>query len=193
MSRLYRALVSQASWRQTQALPASLRRGPIAAFSKSSSSSYPSESSSSGESPALPVSSSPAGTVLRGLNYIQGHNDPIALAESHYPAWLWSLLDEKKASESADADEDSDLFAKSKKLRRKAAKRSRKLEAMRLASGQVLEVKVPLTQQSIDLPANEEGTLEGAQKAEESRKELKMAMRSERRKMIKQKNYLKSV
>jgi large subunit ribosomal protein L54 len=85
--------------------------------------------------------------------------------------------------------------AKSKKLRRKAAKRQRKLEQARLAAGDTsaLEPKIPLTQQSIDLPANEEGTIEGALEAEEKRRELRAAMRQERRKTIKEKNFLKSM
>ncbi len=85
--------------------------------------------------------------------------------------------------------------AKSKKLRRRAAKRQRKLEAARLASGDLslLDVKVPLTKQSIDLPGNEEGTFEGAEVADAKRDELRSAMRRERRLKIKENNYLKSV
>jgi large subunit ribosomal protein L54 len=85
--------------------------------------------------------------------------------------------------------------AKSKKLRRAAAKRQRKLEAKMLASGDMsaLQPKIPLTQQSIDLPANEEGTIEGALEAEAKRKELRSALREERRKKIKETNYLKSM
>lgn len=89
----------------------------------------------------------------------------------------------------------SPLTAKSKKLRRKAAKRQRKLEAALLASGDtsVFEPKIPLTQQSIDLPSNEENTVEGALGAVAGREEIRKAMRQERRKAIKTKNYLKSM
>lgn len=83
--------------------------------------------------------------------------------------------------------------AKSKKLRRKAAKKQRKLEALKEASGNFQEIKVSMTQQSIDLPSNEDGTLAGATDAEEARRELRVAMRNERRKKIKEKNYLRSV
>jgi large subunit ribosomal protein L54 len=64
-----------------------------------------------------------------------------------------------------------------------------------LASGDMsaLQPKIPLTQQSIDLPANEEGTIEGALEAETKRKELRSALREERRKKIKETNYLKSM
>jgi large subunit ribosomal protein L54 len=85
--------------------------------------------------------------------------------------------------------------AKSKKLRRKAAKQQRKLEAKMLASGDLsaLQPTIPLTQQSIDLPGNEEGTIEGALEADSKRQELRAALREERRKSIKETNYLKSM
>jgi large subunit ribosomal protein L54 len=55
------------------------------------------------------------------------------------------------------------------------------------------EPKIPLTQQSIDLPANEEGSVSGALEAEKRREELREAMRRERRAKIKETNYLKSM
>lgn len=85
--------------------------------------------------------------------------------------------------------------AKSKKIRRKVAKQQRKLEAARLASGDLssLQPKIPLTQQSIDLPANEEGSLAGALEADAKREELREAMRRERRAKIKEANFLKGM
>ena len=64
-----------------------------------------------------------------------------------------------------------------------------------MASGdmEALAPKVPITQQSIDLPANVEGTLIGALKAETKREELRAAMRRERRNKIKEANYLKGM
>jgi len=56
-----------------------------------------------------------------------------------------------------------------------------------------LTPKVPLTRQTIDLPGNKEGGLEGALEAEEKRQELTEAMRKERRKGIKSANFLKSM
>jgi len=131
---------------------------------------------------------------MRGINYLKGRDDPVALPEEEYPEWLWRCLDAKKT----EGDEDGaagDEFSKSKKLRRKAAKRQRKLEAARLASGDLsaLEPKIPLTQQSIDLPANEEGTLTGALEAGQRREELREAMRRERRSKIKESNFLKGM
>jgi large subunit ribosomal protein L54 len=76
-----------------------------------------------------------------------------------------------------------------------AAKRQRKLEARLLASGdtEALVPKVPLQQQTIDLPANEEGSVKGALQAVEKREELTKAMRGERRAKIKERNFLKGM
>jgi large subunit ribosomal protein L54 len=64
-----------------------------------------------------------------------------------------------------------------------------------MASGnmEALAPKIPITQQSIDLPANEEGTVVGAMEAETKREELRSAMRRERRNKIKEANYLKGM
>ncbi|KAI9139135.1 mitochondrial ribosomal protein L37-domain-containing protein, partial [Paraphysoderma sedebokerense] len=43
-----------------------------------------------------PTSSVPAGTVLTGLNFLKDGKDPVALPDSEYPSWLWSLLDPPK-------------------------------------------------------------------------------------------------
>lgn len=44
----------------------------------------------------------PAGTPLKGLNYIKGRDDPVALEEHEYPEWLWTCLDQKKAVDDLD-------------------------------------------------------------------------------------------
>lgn len=69
------------------------------------------------------------------------------------------------------------------------------LEAQLLASGdtEALEPKIPLQQQTIDLPANQEGTVRGALEAVEKREELQKAMRKERRAKIKERNFLKGM
>lgn len=86
-------------------------------------------------------------------------------------------------------------LAKSKKQRRIAAKRQRLLEARLLAEGnlEALAPKIPLQQQSINMPANEEGTPEGALAAVAAREHLRQAMRKERKAKIKESNYLKSM
>jgi large subunit ribosomal protein L54 len=38
-------------------------------------------------------SSCPKGTVLKGINVFQGKKDPVAMEDSEYPEWLWTLLD----------------------------------------------------------------------------------------------------
>lgn len=85
--------------------------------------------------------------------------------------------------------------AKSKKQRRLAAKRQRTLEARLMAEGnlEALAPKVPLQQQSINMPGNEEGTAEGAVAAAAAREDLRKAMRKERKAKIKESNYLKSM
>lgn len=37
-------------------------------------------------------SSVPAGTVLKGLNFHKDKSDPIAMEDSEYPDWLWTVL-----------------------------------------------------------------------------------------------------
>lgn len=47
----------------------------------------------------------PEGTVLNGLSYTKGRNDPVALKDEEYPEWLWSCLDVmKKTADGADED-----------------------------------------------------------------------------------------
>jgi len=76
-----------------------------------------------------------------------------------------------------------------------AAKRQRKLEARLIASGdtEALAPKIPLQQQTIDLPSNEEGSGIGALEAAVAREELTKAMRGERRAKIKERNFLKGM
>lgn len=69
------------------------------------------------------------------------------------------------------------------------------MEQKALLSGDTshLQPRIPITQQTIDLPANEDGTLEGALESANARAELNKAMRQERRKGIKTQNYLKGM
>ncbi|KAA8564271.1 hypothetical protein EYC84_011215 [Monilinia fructicola] len=135
----------------------------------------------------LPTSSVPAGTILRGLNFLKGRDDPVALKEEEYPEWLWHCLDVKTTVDGAEAT-GGDEFSKSKKLRRQAAKARRKAEERARLSGDtsMLQVKVPLQQQSIDLPTE-------GKEALEQRADLRKAMRKERRAKIKEGNYLKGM
>jgi large subunit ribosomal protein L54 len=75
------------------------------------------------------------------------------------------------------------------------AKQKRKLEARLLAAGDTesLAPKIPLQQQTIDLPSNKEGSLDEALEAVEKREEVRKAMRTERRAKIKESNFLKGM
>jgi large subunit ribosomal protein L54 len=58
------------------------------------------------------LSSVPAGTVLKGLNFVKGKSDPVALEDSEYPDWLWSVLEKKTSAAGLGAaqGDESDLF-----------------------------------------------------------------------------------
>jgi large subunit ribosomal protein L54 len=59
-----------------------------------------------GETPSIVTARSicPEGTVLKGLNYQKGGQDPVAKKDEEYPEWLWSCLDVMKKAEAADED-----------------------------------------------------------------------------------------
>ncbi|KAF5676077.1 hypothetical protein FDENT_9618 [Fusarium denticulatum] len=144
--------------------------------------------------PAARSSCAP-GTVLNGLNYTKGGQDPVAKNDDEYPEWLWSCLDVlKKSADSADADA-GDEFSKSKKQRKLAAKRQKTLEAKLLAEGnlEALAPKIPLQRQAINIFGEENRGVEHNIEAAQKREELKKAMRKERRAKIKETNYLKSM
>jgi large subunit ribosomal protein L54 len=66
-----------------------------------------------GEQPkaaAIPKSSCPEGTVLTGLNFLKSGQDPVALKDEEYPAWLWDCLDVMKKSSDGAADDAGDEF-----------------------------------------------------------------------------------
>lgn len=58
----------------------------------------------------IPVSSCPAGTSLKGLNFLKGKEDPVALQEEEYPEWLWTCLSEKTKGDDASGSIDGDEF-----------------------------------------------------------------------------------
>ncbi|EME88014.1 uncharacterized protein MYCFIDRAFT_125120 [Pseudocercospora fijiensis CIRAD86] len=140
--------------------------------------------------PARIASSVPAGTVLKGLNFMKNKQDPIALEDDEYPAWLWTALEKKAdATGSVGEDAEGDLFSKSKKQRRIAAKALRKQQ---LLDPESLAPKIPLYEQSIDLPFGD-GTVQGSLRASEARDELTRAMRQKRRSKIKEDNFLREM
>ncbi|KKA26376.1 hypothetical protein TD95_001388 [Thielaviopsis punctulata] len=141
------------------------------------------------------VSSCPAGTVLNGLNFINGKQDPVALPDEAYPAWLWKCLEVKERVRDESEDLAAIEFSKSKKQRRIAAKKARQLEAELMASGDLsaLAPKIPLHEQSIDLPGSGDGSFEDSMQAAQARHELKRALRKDRKAKIKEANYLKTM
>ncbi|KAF8432593.1 mitochondrial ribosomal protein L37-domain-containing protein [Terfezia claveryi] len=165
----------------------------------------------------IPVSAAPAGTVLKGLNYLKNKQDPVAKEDHEYPAWLWTVLDEKKRS-GADGEEEGDLYCRIPWFPLDvyiiAARRAAKLASQGLTE----EQHIPIHQQTIDLPfaisglsephavaavgglgkgdgvvliGGENGlaevTFEQAQKA---RLEIRMEKRKQNRAAIKEKNFL---
>nr|POF26207.1 54s ribosomal protein l37, mitochondrial [Quercus suber] len=138
----------------------------------------------------LPTSSVRAGTVLKGLNFLKNKPDPVALEDREYPDWLWTVLEASKAkAEAGGSGSEGDLFAKSKKQRQKAAKAQRK---QALLNPGALAPKVPLYEQSVDLPTGE-GGLEDSLEAGAARRELTRAMRQKRKAAIKEDNFLRSM
>ncbi|KAL2154225.1 hypothetical protein VTH82DRAFT_2901 [Thermothelomyces myriococcoides] len=142
-----------------------------------------------------PISSCPEGTVLHGLNYFKGKNDPVAMADDAYPAWLWKCLEVQKKTDATESADAGDEFSKSKKQRRLALKKQRQQEAKLLASGdlEALAPKIPLQKQTVNLPAAEPGNVAQAIEAVDKREELRKAMRKERRAKIRESNYLKAM
>ncbi|KAK0753930.1 mitochondrial ribosomal protein L37-domain-containing protein [Schizothecium vesticola] len=145
--------------------------------------------------PPATLSSCLPGTRLSGLSYFKGREDPVALADDAYPSWLWSCLEvQKKATDESDGVDDE--FSKSKKTRRLATKRRLATEAKMLATGnlEALVPKIPLGKQSVNLPGGGEGEgVEEAVWAAEMREELRRALRKERKRGIKESNYLKTM
>jgi len=79
--------------------------------------------------------------------------------------------------------------AKSKKQRRLAAKALRKQQ---MANPEAMVPKVPLHEQTVDLPAGD-GSIEGAISAAAAREDLTKSLRRNRRSLIKEANFLKSM
>lgn len=51
---------------------------------------------------AVPVSTIPAGTPIKGLAYIKGESEPLAKPDEEYPSWLWTLLEPNMGAGHAD-------------------------------------------------------------------------------------------
>ncbi|KAI8901633.1 mitochondrial ribosomal protein L37-domain-containing protein [Globomyces pollinis-pini] len=58
-------------------------------------------------------SSCAPGTVLKGLNVLQGGKDPVALKDEEYPDWLWKLADYQKTTFEGEHDKLSIKYLRS--------------------------------------------------------------------------------
>lgn len=56
-----------------------------------------------------PLSMCPEGTVLTGINYIKGGQDPVAKKDEDYPEWLWGCLEAIKKTKTV-VEDDLDEF-----------------------------------------------------------------------------------
>lgn len=52
----------------------------------------------------------PAGVPLKGLNYLKGRDDPVALKEEEYPEWLWKCLEKEEQDDGGDGIGGGDEF-----------------------------------------------------------------------------------
>lgn len=196
ISSATQAAPRQGSPQSTHNPPAATSTGAAQPFST------PRSSSPKKQTPTGPVKSSPppitvkssvaAGTALKGLNFLKGKQDPIALEDHEYPPWLWTVLEQSAASKDSKAGADEgDLFSKSKKQRRAAAKALRKQQ---LLNPESLAPKIPLHEQTIDLPSGgKNSSFESNLDASSARSQLTKSMRTQRRAKIKEANFLTSV
>ncbi|KAL4901309.1 hypothetical protein BDW74DRAFT_160200 [Aspergillus multicolor] len=133
-------------------------------------------------------SSCAAGTPLVGLNYFKNKPDVVALEDSEYPEWLWSLLDSSgKEAKKGGVDPST--------LNKQQRKRYEKKMAARAAT---LPVQIPIHHQATDItPAqyNRDGEasvdpLQEAAESLEKRHEITKSAREARRKAIREANFL---
>lgn len=69
------------------------------------------QSKAAATTPSSVLSTVPAGTPLKGLNFLKNKQDPLALPDGEYPPWLWTLLRGEKSGGS-DGDAEGDLYGK---------------------------------------------------------------------------------
>ncbi|KAL8800917.1 MAG: hypothetical protein Q9182_004842 [Xanthomendoza sp. 2 TL-2023] len=150
----------------------------------------------------IPSSSLKVGTPLKGLAFEKNKEPPVAREDEAYPEWLWGLLGSGKfgVRGGEEMGGGGDAFSKSAKQRRLASKSAR-----RSASSPIDAIEsapeVPIYQQSTDLPSapqnmyGKEQTMdmEAGERARGAREELGRAMRGERRRGIKEANFLKEM
>ncbi|KAK6517825.1 hypothetical protein TWF506_005002 [Arthrobotrys conoides] len=142
----------------------------------------PSDATATTEKPKV-VSITPAGTIMKGINFNKKLKDPIALPDEEYPAWLWTILEDRRpilsSAPQLSSEDAADLYSKSKGRRKLAQKRIAAKQAA--ASG---ELVTPADYKTEDMPWE---TFEESQAAISM---AKKASRERRRAGIKEKNFL---
>lgn len=120
---------------------------------------------------------------MKGINFNKKLKDPIALPDEEYPAWLWTILEDRRpilsSAPQLSSEDASDLYSKSKGRRKAAQKR---IAAKQAAASDVLVT--PSDYKTEDMPWQ---TFEESQAAIS---EAKKASRERRRAAIKEKNFL---
>ncbi|KAB8245766.1 mitochondrial ribosomal protein L37-domain-containing protein [Aspergillus flavus] len=139
-----------------------------------------------------PPSSCPAGTKLNGLNYFKNKPDIVALEDSEYPEWLWSLLDDAKKQSKSEGGVDPST------LNKKQRKRYEKKMAARAAT---LPPKIPVHHHATDITpasynrggqATDDLLVEAAESLGQ-RSEITKSAREARRKAIREANFLRGL
>ncbi|KAK9322317.1 mitochondrial ribosomal protein L37-domain-containing protein [Lipomyces orientalis] len=77
------------------------------------------------------LSSTPAGTRLRGCNILKNGQDPEALPDNEYPDWLWELLDDDAQRKKLEADPEKKARKEWRKKNRDRIKQANFLKSMR--------------------------------------------------------------
>ncbi|KAI4236838.1 MAG: hypothetical protein L6R40_006027 [Gallowayella cf. fulva] len=166
---------------------------------RASSRTHPSKSNpSKGE--ALPPSMLPAGTPLRGLAFEKNKDPPVAREDNEYPDWLWGLIEKNDGGgEGKSGTSGGDAFSKSAKQRRIASRITRQGGPSVPSLEDTGVAPVPIHEQSVDLPAatgawrGRDVDLRMGRVAREKREELTGSLRGERRRAIKEGNFLKGM
>ncbi|KAL2829738.1 mitochondrial ribosomal protein L37-domain-containing protein [Aspergillus cavernicola] len=131
------------------------------------------------------------GTKLNGLNYFKNKPEVVALEDSEYPEWLWSLLDNpNKEAKKGGVDPST--------LNKKQRKRYEKKMAARAAT---LPPVIPIHHQATDItPATYNRGAEAsadllveAAESLEKRSEITKSAREARRKAIREANFLRGL
>ncbi|KAL9008126.1 MAG: hypothetical protein Q9173_006716 [Seirophora scorigena] len=149
---------------------------------------------------SLPKSSLQAGTPLKGLAFLKNREPPVAREDDEYPSWLWGLLDEGKFGSKREKDGaagEGDLFSKSAKQRRIAARLTRRSASRSTPESQA--PPVPIHEQSVDLPSAPQNRfgrnvdVPAGEEARRAREDLTSRLRQKRRKSIKEGNFLRGM